>query len=396
MELVVCNSKSARTRGAASGFPNDVIEEILSRLDAQSVMRCKCVCKSWLSLITHPSFKHRHLKNQVPGALLRADDLDCAFSFHVNDNGNHRLWSHPCPNDYMDCPIVDEKQNLRMIVFACENGVICLSYRNVVYLWNPAIRKMKKLPSLPSPCPMRHLYGLGYHTLTDDFKVVGIPPMKTGGVGFDYDNNFKRGNLVGVYSLRGPSSWKTLEMPDLFFSDPNCANHQSIFCSFVLNGSIHWLVYYGREIEETVLESLGIVAFDMSTEVFKLINSPPSLGGLEAYTAKRMFDLSGCLSLLTFKRPGLIDMWVMKEYGVSDSWTKHFSFNLSKSSVPSPTDDDFMLYPLGLGRYSNGDLLLYGGDVFYLYNSKCNRVEYLRPEFSMFQFTTYVESIFLS
>ncbi|PON58783.1 F-box domain containing protein [Trema orientale] len=395
MELVVCNSKSARTRGAASGFPNDVIEEILSRLDAQSVMRCKCVCKSWLSLITHPSFKHRHLKNQVPGALLRAGNLSRAFSFHVNDNGNHRFWSHPFPNDYMNHPVVMENLNLNVIVFGCENGVICFSYGNVVYLWNPAIRKMKKFlsPSPPSPCPMRHLYGLGYHTLTDDFKVVGIPPMKTGGVGFYFDNNFKKGNLVGVYSLRGPSSWKTLEMPDLFFSDPNCANHQTAFCSFVLNGFIHWLVYYGREIEETVLESLGIVAFDMSTEVFKLINSPPSLRGLEAYTAIRMFDLSGCLSLLTFKRPGLIDMWVMKEYGVSDSWTKHFSLNLSKSFVPFPTDYDFM-YPLG--RYSNGDLLLHGGDVFYLYNSKCNRVEYLCPGFFVMQFATYVESVFLS
>ncbi|PON58802.1 F-box domain containing protein [Trema orientale] len=275
MELVVCSSKSERTMGEASGFPSDVIEEILSRLDAQSVMRCKCVCKSWLSLITHPGFKHRHLKNQVPGAFVRNYDVSRAFSFHrhnsSNDQNPHQMWDYPCPNiDH----VVTRRNTLSLRVVGCENGVICFSFRDVVYLCNPAIRKLTKLHSpppspLPPPAatadPTTYIYGLGYDTLTDDFKVVSLAGRQQGA---ELINFFKRGNLVGVYSLRS-HSWKTLEMPDLFSASSSIVlTHPSstFICSVVVNGSIHWLVDYGRPDEERFLDSVGIVAFDMSTE----------------------------------------------------------------------------------------------------------------------------------
>ncbi|PON51180.1 F-box domain containing protein [Trema orientale] len=61
--MVVCNSSRShhqqqRRRTSGVELTDDVIEEILSRLDTQSVMRCKCVSKSWRSVITHPSFTY--------------------------------------------------------------------------------------------------------------------------------------------------------------------------------------------------------------------------------------------------------------------------------------------------------------------------------------------------
>ncbi|XP_071687397.1 probable F-box protein At3g25550 [Rutidosis leptorrhynchoides] len=42
---------------------NDVLEEILARLDVKDVVRCKSVCKSWYDLISSTYFVKSHLKH---------------------------------------------------------------------------------------------------------------------------------------------------------------------------------------------------------------------------------------------------------------------------------------------------------------------------------------------
>ncbi|PON72145.1 F-box domain containing protein [Trema orientale] len=364
MELVVCNSNSDERRGAAAcKFTDDIIEEILMRLDARSVMRRKCVCKSWLSLITHPSFKHRHLKHQVPGIVLHNV---CMYTpFWIHRSGSESFWCHECPEDIDDKSRV--KDSWYVVVTGSQNGVICLAYvRNRrFYLWNPSIRKNRKLPPPPTTrCLVMH-GGFRYDALTDDFKVVYLEGYTQG----IYVNYFRGGNLVGVYSLQS-DSWKMLEMPDLFsdhhppedsssstlvmVTDPSCSLY---CCSLVVNGSIHWLIHYGRRklvastpYLETFLDYVGIVAFDMSTE----------------------------LSLVIFERPSSIQIWVMKQYGVSDSWTKHFSADFSNCPLPPPSVQSHQ----NIGQaafYSNGDMLLKYTGSYCLYNSKGNKVENLSP-----------------
>jgi hypothetical protein len=53
--------------------PEDVLMEILSTLPAKSLMRFKCISKSWYALITNPCFITKHLTSHNPhrGAILR-------------------------------------------------------------------------------------------------------------------------------------------------------------------------------------------------------------------------------------------------------------------------------------------------------------------------------------
>ena len=49
------------TRKMSDYLPNEVIIDILKRLPADSLIRCRCVCKSWYSLISIPHFITTHL-----------------------------------------------------------------------------------------------------------------------------------------------------------------------------------------------------------------------------------------------------------------------------------------------------------------------------------------------
>ncbi|CAN6339858.1 unnamed protein product [Urochloa humidicola] len=51
--------KGSPTNHAAADLPDDLIVEILARLPAGSLCRCKCVFRSWRSLISDPAHRAR-------------------------------------------------------------------------------------------------------------------------------------------------------------------------------------------------------------------------------------------------------------------------------------------------------------------------------------------------
>lgn len=61
-----------------------------------------------------------------------------------------------------------------------------------------------------------------------------------------------------------------------------------------------------------------ILSFDMVSEVFCKIKVPEALRGQTGWCTK----YGDCLALATEKISLEFDIWVMKEYGVAESWTK--------------------------------------------------------------------------
>ncbi|XP_062097218.1 F-box/kelch-repeat protein At3g23880-like [Humulus lupulus] len=398
-------------------LPREIIEEIVLRLDAKSVTRFKCVSKSWLSRISDPSFMSCHHKRQVPRTLLGLqflDDVlgineDCGMlcSFRSSENF-HEISSKVFPIYKL------RRENMAMAFVGSHYGVICWvdKIHNCVYLWNPTIEKHKKLPPSPytpsepgSFSPLLTLYGFGYEPLTNDFKVVAA----CGGKDTETrkcSNFFQTCEQVSLYSLNS-NSWKTMVMPDLFSSDQDYDSTMlRIFpingtASVVVSGSIHWPITIVRPQlrQENLVKvySDGVVAFDLSSEQFKLINPPSSLNN-EVFYVRSIYNLCGCLSLLTSPSYLLscIEIWVMKKYGVSNSWTKHISLDLVDRSLPSSPRNTFQ--PLGV--LHNGNLLLesrYRGTLaFYDPRSDSGRLQNVCPWEQVFYFATYAESIFLS
>lgn len=86
-------------------FSHDLIVEILLRLPIKSLLRFKCVCKSWLSFISDPHFVKSHLVVAPTNQTL----LDYDFSICPNPSGMH-IWGIK----FFSCKTNSEGRKLRV------------------------------------------------------------------------------------------------------------------------------------------------------------------------------------------------------------------------------------------------------------------------------------------
>ncbi|XP_070041551.1 F-box/kelch-repeat protein At3g23880-like [Nicotiana tomentosiformis] len=209
-------------------LPLEIIHEILLILPVKALLKMRCVSKSWLSLISSPQFIKTHLKFST-----KKQDLRLLFSGSP-ENNSHRFYT--CSlyaimyQESLHQPIELDLscKDYHMVEGSCD-GLLCLSVgREELYLWNPSIRKLKRLAWSGKNNLHYTTYGFGYNESQDDYKVVKVDGSRRayGFRGFEHVNN------VSIYSLR-TNSWKSIleKFPGVFFCrDP---------AKFV-NGKLHW------------------------------------------------------------------------------------------------------------------------------------------------------------
>ena len=220
------------------------------------------------------------------------------------------------------------------------NGLFCLHEREHFILWNPSIRKFI---TLPKPCIIVKTHGkiachlaFGFDPRTNDYKVVRIV--------FPYRTEKSKPPVIEIYSLN-EGFWRITSAPFLRgfgFSE---------WCQPVvfLNGAVHFAVY-----DTTKPSGPLVLSFDSGDEVFRLISLPN-----DAFNQPRgdfhTSVIGGSLSLLPLKNTvkKYCSIWVMKEYGVVDSWTKQFTINLNGGKIIRV-----------LGLQGNGNILVEAKEPF--------------------------------
>ncbi|XP_076881032.1 F-box protein CPR1-like [Bidens hawaiensis] len=101
----------------------DVVKEILVRMDAEDLIRCKSVCKSWLSFISTPRFVKAHLNHYIK-----------------RDHDNRQLGHRRICHSESRSEAVSDNEIIR-IVGSC-NGLVCFSPRGVrLVVTNPSTRE---------------------------------------------------------------------------------------------------------------------------------------------------------------------------------------------------------------------------------------------------------------
>ncbi|KAF2293511.1 hypothetical protein GH714_002363 [Hevea brasiliensis] len=245
-------------------LPQELLAEILSRLPVKSLLKCRCVSKTWYSLITDPSFIAQHLKKTAArnSGLLFFRYSTREFVWPFKENVRYLLYpdeSFPAnPVEELDCPFKGIKR-LANIVGSC-NGVFCLSYD--VYgkyterasLWNPSVRKNVNIPcpifTFTSYGPYIPSLGFGFDSTTDDYKLVRI-----------VCSHFNFGEIrpfVEIYSLRS-RGWRKVDNNLQYVIT---ARSTSAF----LNRACHWVATkrgYGHGVCD------AIVSFSLGEEVLE-------------------------------------------------------------------------------------------------------------------------------
>lgn len=220
------------------------------------------------------------------------------------------------------------------------NGLICFTdFSQQAFLWNPALRKTKRLPELDDTLGRRFFslsYGFGYDEANDDYKVIGVCTI--------WGHNRMEARVV-AYSLK-TDCWRRVEDLREVRLEAGCFTKGKLS-----NGKLHWTLYNSFD------TGRKIVSFDLSNERYGEVEQPDYGKGI-SWTLE---VLGGCLSLFSYHRMSHVDIWVMKEYGVRDSWTKMVL-------VCEFNDPEYNIFCTPLFVSKDGEILLQFGEVMVCYN----------------------------
>ncbi|XP_042515310.1 F-box protein CPR1-like [Macadamia integrifolia] len=296
----------------SKNLSEDLIIGILSRLPVKSLLRFRCVCKPWCALITDSAFIKMHLTQSLA--------TNTNLTLIVNKSKSIDLYSVDLDACELNQPFKSPIFRPTDILGSC-NGLLCISNcNNDMYLWNPSTRSHHKLPSTPTDYIPYHCaaYGFGYDPTTDDYKLIRVWQFYR-----NDDNSWH--SEVKVYSL-STNSWRMIG--DMPFPPIK----RQWVCGVLANSALHWVANVDLVLAKVSPghheSGLGlIVSFDLKDEEYREVPLPDFMDDVDIVDDKFLMKvgvLEGQLCLL-INFSIRVEIWVMKDYGVRDSWLKQFS-----------------------------------------------------------------------
>ncbi|KAK9669535.1 hypothetical protein RND81_13G137400 [Saponaria officinalis] len=385
-ELIMYGTARKRGKTENRGLPNEMVVEVFARLPVKDLLRYRTVCNNWRSLIDDPNFVNAHLR-----------------SYKSNIVGNQLLVSMERPRSWLNSERVLVRHsdtfrkvmtfnNLNLIdkydVLGYVNGLVLVRpgsrTSSEVILWNPSMNKSINVPNIMINIIKERSYyefGLGFDASINDYKVVLFTYPYTD-VSYYFGSQRYRATIPGliqVYSLSA-NSWTTK-------NGAHAPSHWAVGPQVYVNGAINWMGFGPNVTDDSWATNKicsHIVSFDVGNEVFNYFELPVDVVK-SGNRNTSVIVIDGCLAIFSIDNR-LHNIWVMKEYGNSNSWGKCYTFSLH--------------YDKGLHFKGNGEFL-YGVDGVGIksYDVKKNCVRDLAKTYnkaSTYTVFTHVESLVLS
>nr|GMD84519.1 F-box/kelch-repeat protein At3g23880-like [Ipomoea batatas]GME19701.1 F-box/kelch-repeat protein At3g23880-like [Ipomoea batatas] len=289
------------------------MEEILLRLPVKVLLRFLSVSKSCYAFLKGHAFTKTYSLSNLHRADLCALILDCRYRFPMDcflfNLSVLRLDAKCSISELSEIPLPMSKPR-----FVCSsNALVCLASDcgSNVCLWNPSTRNCRSIAVPDSSALSSTCMKLGYIHEINEHMLLKVPI----GRGHGAEEGPK---LVWVYTFSlnywrckettiPPFEWRLMESS----------------VTLTLNGVMHWFKNYDRD---------TIISFDLMNDVFNSIAVPVShcFPDGDFFISRDLVVLEGSLSVIAHPEysdyaPGGYEIWVMKEYGIEESWTKKYS-----------------------------------------------------------------------
>ncbi|XP_021774924.1 F-box protein At3g07870-like isoform X1 [Chenopodium quinoa] len=290
-------------------IPSSIMCDILSRLPTKACLNCKLVRKDWYKIITGSEFAcfrsscsyffvllygklHNNRKDFLLLDLDKSSKVDEMGNLDISDDSLIRFKS-----------IINIPHDELYVVNEC-NGVICLKSWGQ---WSPYIvcnlltSEQVIVEQFREPSCSVEVYGLGCCPVSNQFKVVRI--LKT----------VESYRCIAEIQTLGTNKWRTVGDAPTFQLRKSGA---------FLHGSLHRYSYRDN----------CLWSFHVGTEKFSLVPVPDDMRR-ELYTEVSVFNSCLCFSSMS-ENCSQCEIWLMKEYGVKDSWVKQYVFQVDSHRMP--------------------------------------------------------------
>ncbi|KAK8995426.1 hypothetical protein V6N11_069859 [Hibiscus sabdariffa] len=283
-------------------LPRDVVLDILSRLPVTTLAQSKSVCRSWRSIIQGSVLVDKHLLRmsependpciifQSPPPIL---DHYYFVDFGAYSEGYKRLKSFWV-------------STMHGKLVASSNGLLCFCNSSAIHICNPLTRDSVELPKLSSDPAELGIVGFGFSPTTKEYKVLDIIYQRKGLRSDSHLAPFQ--SKVRIFT-HGDSQWRSLGMAPYQF-----IGRQS---QVTVSGRLHWISQPGEDLMKD-----RIISFDLTAEQFQAVPLADHVT-----LNRRFFELvalRGHLCVAASNASCGLDIWVMKEYNVKESWVKEF------------------------------------------------------------------------
>ncbi|XP_057444181.1 F-box/kelch-repeat protein At3g23880-like [Lotus japonicus] len=346
-------------------LPLEIVEEILCRLPVKLLSQLRCVSKSWNLLISNPKFAKKHMRyshKDFSRWHLILNFMNPSCEIPLLDYFFPSIFNEETPTTTKLRYPLTNQEYFHSIVGSCDGFLYSIIGSSFI-VWNASIQKLKILPYLEIPPQgSRNTMiwnAFGHDHLSDSYKAVSFFQYKCDGGGLKIQ--------VHVHTL-GTNSWRRIEdFPYIILLDR---------LAKFLSGTLNWFVL-------TANCSWAIVSFDLGKESYQEITQPDyGDGGL---VSKNLTVLRDCLCIIAHKQ-SISEIWLMKEYGIQESWTKLFKIS----------GEDPKTYPLTrvIHIFEDDEVLLDYQYKFVVYNPRHDTFK--TPLFQYKGFMTpwvYIESL---
>ena len=133
--------------------PDDVVFDILTWLLAKSLVRFRCVSKSWNSIITNSDFNVIRLKQAKSLSYNNNNNNGYLLHMPITDNNSTSSREDLCISVWNNDRTLTQISKFEapfsgaIIVCFCNGLYLCVSFynNNVLYLWNQALESLRRL-----------------------------------------------------------------------------------------------------------------------------------------------------------------------------------------------------------------------------------------------------------